>query len=45
MHNVDLINHTLQRTHAGSQDVSKTNGWSSCLSFDKDTLLQLTIFK
>ena len=29
MHNVGLINHTLQRTHAGTQDVSKTNSWSN----------------
>ena len=26
MGNVGLINHTLQRTHAGTQDVSKTIG-------------------
>ena len=32
VHNVGLINHTFKRTHAGAQDVSKTNGWSSCLS-------------
>ena len=31
MHNVDLINHTYQHTHAetGTQDASKFQAWSS----------------
>ena len=28
-YNVGLINRTHQHTHAGTQDGSKTNGWSS----------------
>ena len=33
MHNVGLINHTPQLTHAGTQDVSKINGWSPSFFF------------
>ena len=29
MYNVGLINDTHQHTRAGTQEVSKTNGWSS----------------